>query len=165
MNEMWTTVCGTVVKDPIYRQTDGGLTIAKFRVATTPFAYSKSTGRVDGATSFVTVTCFRWLAENTGSSIGKGDPVIAYGKVSVNEYASKDGHVAHDMEIVASAMGHDLNRGTSAFRRGRAAVAAAPGAEATEAPEEAFADGLEGSFDDLPLEPAALADLPQADAA
>lgn len=165
MNEIWTTVCGNVVKDPIHRRTDDGLAIVKFRVATTPFSYSKSEGRVDGATSYVTVTCFRWLAENAGSCVAKGDPVVVFGKLSVNEYASKDGHVGHDTEIVASAIGHDLNRGTSAFRRGRAAAVVQAVAEVTEAPEEAFENEFEGSFDDLPLEPAALADLPEADAA
>lgn len=165
MNEIWTTVCGNVVKDPIHRRTEEGLAIVKFRVATTPFSYSKSEGRVDGATSYVTVTCFRWLAENAGGCVVKGDPVIVFGKLSVNEYEAKDGHVAHDTEIVASAIGHDLNRGTSAFRRGVRAVPARVADEVAVAPEEDLHGDFEDAFADQRVDPAALGDVAEADAA
>lgn len=117
MNEIWTTVCGNIATDPIHRRTDDGLPIVKFRIASTPFSYSQGQGFVNGTTSYLTVTCFRTLAENAGGSLAKGDPVFAFGKLQVREYETRDGRTGSDTEILAVTLGHDLTKGTSMFRR------------------------------------------------
>lgn len=145
MNEIWTTVCGNIVTDPTHRLTDDGLPIVKFRVASTPSVFKQGQGFVDGATSYLTVTCFRRLAENAGGSLSKGEPIIAFGRLRVREYQNKEGRTAYDTEIEAVAVGHDLSRGTAMFRRVSRAVAAAP--EPVAAPAAAYqgdADGFEG---------------------
>ena len=79
MNEIWTTVCGNIATDPVHRRTEDGLPIVRFRIASTPFKYAQGQGFVNGTTSYLTVTCFRSLAENAGGSVSKGDPVVAVG--------------------------------------------------------------------------------------
>jgi single-strand DNA-binding protein len=137
VNEIWTTVCGNIVSDPTHRQTEDGTPIVKLRVASTPFTFQKGHGWVDGTTSYLTVTCFRTLAENAGGSLAKGDPIFAFGKLQVREYETRDGRTVNDTEIVAVTVGHDLSRGTSMFRR-MARSASAP---------RARSEGDGGEFD------------------
>jgi single-strand DNA-binding protein len=151
MNEIWTTVCGNIVTEPSHRLTEAGLPIVKFRVASTPFTYQKGHGFVDGTTSYLTVTCFRQLADNASGSLFKGDPVVAFGRLRVREYEAKDGRTLYDTEIEAVAVGHDLARGTSAFRRvSRSAAAvgepAALDGSMIREPAELAAAGLGADF-------------------
>jgi single-strand DNA-binding protein len=122
--EIWTTVVGNVVTDPEYRYTEGGVPVVKFRMASTP-SWRGEGGWVDGETSFISVRAFRSLADNTASSIYKGQPVLAHGKLKVSEYVNREGRSVHDTQLEAQAIGHNLARGTSAFRRLKAGSAPA----------------------------------------
>ena len=46
---------------------------------------------VDGNTSFVTVICWRKLAENLATCLRKGDPVLVRGRLDVRSFTGKDG--------------------------------------------------------------------------
>lgn len=115
MNEIVTTLTGNLATDPRHVETDAGLHITTFRVAATE---RKRDGRtwVDGETSYVTVTCWRWLAQNAAASLRKGDPVFVSGSMRVRQW-EKDGRSGHTTEIDARVIGHDLNRGLSSFER------------------------------------------------
>jgi single-strand DNA-binding protein len=71
---------------------------------------------VDLETSFVTVVCFRSLADNVLTSIGKGDPVVVCGRLRVLE-RERDGRSSLTVQVDALAIGHDLNRGMTTFTR------------------------------------------------
>src|SRR5690606_20253686 len=53
---------------------------ASFRLAATP-RIRRGGGWIDGETNWITVVCFRALAQNVGSSVSKGDPVHVWGKL------------------------------------------------------------------------------------
>ncbi len=117
MNDVIVTVTGNVCHDVRHVVTEQGTHIASFRLASTPRRFDRHEGRwVDGETNYLTVTCWRHLAENVASSLGKGDPVIVVGRLQVRNW-ERDGMRGRSVEIDATAVGHDLTRGTSAFRR------------------------------------------------
>lgn len=144
MNETLVTVVGNVATQPEARQTATGVPVTRFRLATTERRYDRATERwADGQTSFYTVWAYRALGENVSASVGLGEPLIVQGRLRVNEWEDK-GQTRSTTVIDALAIGHDLSRGTSAFRRvararpelveGRQA-AAPPAAEESEVPE------------------------------
>jgi single-strand DNA-binding protein len=117
MSETLVTVVGNVATQPELRQTSTGVPVARFRVATTERRYDRSGDRwTDGHTSFYTVWAWRALGENVCGSIAMGEPVIIQGKLRITEREDK-GQSYLSASIDAVAVGHDLSRGTSAFRR------------------------------------------------
>lgn len=117
MNDTFLTIVGNVVDEPRQRQTNGGHAVTNFRVASTSRRYDRESGKfVDNSTLYVNVTCWRALAENVGLSLRKGQPVIVSGRYYQREY-TVDEQVKFSYELEASAVGHDLSRGTSAFTK------------------------------------------------
>jgi single-strand DNA-binding protein len=88
---------------------------ASFRLACTPRVW-RSGGWVDGETTWITVMCFRTLAENAAASIAKGDAVMVSGKLRTQVW-QRDGQTLERTVLEAQTIGHDLTRGTSAFRK------------------------------------------------
>jgi single-strand DNA-binding protein len=95
---------------------------ASFRLACTP-RIRRGGDWTDGETTWLTITCFRALAENAASSIRKGDPVLVVGRLRTQVW-SKDGVAQERTVLEALTIGHDLTRGTSAFNRSERAPAA-----------------------------------------
>ncbi|MEV6210328.1 single-stranded DNA-binding protein [Kitasatospora sp. NPDC051914] len=122
MNETLVTIVGNVASTVTYAQTPAGVPVANFRMATTERRFDRGSGDwVDGETTWVTVVAWRWLATNVVSSVNKGDPVVVSGRLRVREWG-EEGARRTAVEIDARSVGHDLTRGTSAFRwavRGR----------------------------------------------
>ncbi|MEV4611932.1 single-stranded DNA-binding protein [Kitasatospora sp. NPDC049258] len=117
MNETLVTMVGNVASVVSYAQTAAGVPVANFRMATTERRFDRGSGDwVDGDTSWVTVVAWRWLATNLVSSVSKGDPVVVSGRLRVKEWEEEERRRAV-VEIDARVVGHDLSRGTSAFRR------------------------------------------------
>lgn len=116
MNETLVTIVGNVASVVSYAQTTGGVPVANFRLAATERRYDRAVGDwVDGDTHWVTVVAWRWLATNLVSSLSKGDPVVVSGRLRIREWDEGGGRRC-GVEIDARSVGHDLNRGTSAFR-------------------------------------------------
>jgi len=117
MNEITMTLVGNVVDDPTVRTTGGGHKVANFRLASTPRRYDRESGQwVNMPTFFVTVSAWRALAENVEASIRKGQPIIVTGRYQTRTFQVNETiRVAHELE--ASAIGHDLNRGTASFSK------------------------------------------------
>lgn len=88
---------------------------ASFRLACTPRVLRNGQWG-DGETTWFTVMCFRSLAEHTAASIGKGDPIMVYGKLRTQAW-ERDGQSFERLVLEAKSIGHDLNRGTSAFKK------------------------------------------------
>jgi single-strand DNA-binding protein len=93
----------------------GNGTVSAFRLACTPRVRTKG-GWADGNTTWIEVSCFRLLAEHVAASVRKGDPVVVVGKLRTSVW-EKDGQTHERLALEADLVGHDLNRGTSAFRR------------------------------------------------
>ena len=88
---------------------------ASFRLACTP-RIRRAGDWTDGETTWLTVTCFRSLAEHAASSVCKGDPIVVVGRLRTQVW-TKDGVQQERTVLEASTIGHDLTKGTSAFNR------------------------------------------------
>jgi single-strand DNA-binding protein len=159
MSETYVTVVGNVATTPEHRVTQSGATLAKFRLATTPRRLDRTTGRWgDGPTSFYTVVCWRALADNVTSSVGKGDPVVVVGRLRVTSWDNErgSGTVA---EIEGVHVGHDLGKGIAMFRKIRTHRPAEPDRRAAhgggepgrgeEPVDRRVAAGIDAGSDDL----------------
>ena len=129
INEAQVFLAGYVAREPRFRITNRGISSVSLRVACTPRWVDRETGEwTDGETSFVTVLCWRTLADNVAKCLHKGEPVLVKGRLHVRPY-EKDGVSRLAVEIEATSVGHDLARGVASFQRPRrpAAENAAPG--------------------------------------
>ncbi|MGV9554804.1 single-stranded DNA-binding protein [Streptomyces sp. NPDC003401] len=132
MNETMVCAVGNVATQPVYRELPGGPS-ARFRLAVTSRYWDREKNIwADGHTNFFTVWANRQLAANAAASLNVGEAVIVQGRLKVRAEA-REGQNRTSADIDAVAIGHDLARGTSAFRRAArpepatgAAVAGAP---------------------------------------
>ncbi|MFI2367046.1 single-stranded DNA-binding protein [Streptomyces sp. NPDC018833] len=141
MNDTVVTVVGNVATNVEYRETaTGGM--ARFRFAVPSRRWDRQSGNwTDGPTSFYTVFAWRSLAANLAASVSVGEPLVVHGRLKVRE-EDGEGRRRTFVDIDALAAGHDLTRGTAAFRRvtrGEQVPAAARRAEPGEA------DGASGA--------------------
>ncbi|MER7753112.1 single-stranded DNA-binding protein [Kitasatospora sp. NPDC097643] len=116
MNETQVTVMGNVASEVSYGETGSGVPMANFRLGCTERRYDRQRECwIDGETQWLTVTAWRALAVNLIGSLAKGDPVLVSGRLRVREWGEGEQRRTR-VEIDARSVGHDLTRGTSAFR-------------------------------------------------
>jgi single-strand DNA-binding protein len=117
MNETFVTLTGWLGGDVQLRE-PAGVPVASFRVASTPRRYQRKTDTWEnGATQWYSVNAWRGLATNCEQSLRRGDPVVVHGKLTIRVWINKSGVEVTTFEVEAAFVGHDLNRGTSAFQR------------------------------------------------
>jgi len=121
VNDTMVTLVGNAATAVEHRQTAAGVTVARFRLAATSRRWDKAQERwTDGETSFYTVRSWRGLADNVAASVAVGEPLIVQGRLRLREGEQppeKGGQRWFSAEVDAVAIGHDLTRGTAAFRR------------------------------------------------
>ena len=88
---------------------NNGVPIASFRLAHTP-RVRRNGEWADAATTWITVTCFRTLAENVKASLHKGQPVLVAGRLRTNVW-TKEGVTYERLMLEATSVGHDLSAG------------------------------------------------------
>ncbi|MEU9183292.1 single-stranded DNA-binding protein [Streptomyces sp. NPDC048484] len=116
MNETMVCVVGNVATQPVFRETAAGAS-ARFRLAVTQRYWDREKNAwKDGHTNFFTVWANRVLATNVQASVSLGEPLVVRGRLKVRS-EQRDGQSWSGADIEASAIGHDLARGTAAFRR------------------------------------------------
>ncbi|GAA3527368.1 MULTISPECIES: single-stranded DNA-binding protein [Streptomyces] len=148
MNETIVCAVGNVATQPVYRELATGPS-ARFRLAVTSRYLDRGKNEwTDGHTNFFTVWANRQLATNTAASLNVGDPVVVQGRLKVRSEV-REGQSWTSADIDALAIGHDLARGTSAFRRASrpdTAAAAAPSQPEPdwETPAPAHAESQQG---------------------
>jgi single-strand DNA-binding protein len=117
MNDIITTVIGNAVTDVSLRVTTTGTSVASFRIASNSRRFDKSTNSwIDQEPSYLSITAWSQLAENVALSVHKGQPLVVTGKLKVRQWQDAD-KSGINVEIDATAIGHDLNRGTSEFTK------------------------------------------------
>ncbi|GGL70129.1 single-stranded DNA-binding protein 1 [Streptomyces fumigatiscleroticus] len=149
---------GNVATQPVYRELSGGPS-ARFRLAVTSRYWDREKSAwTDGHTNFFTVWSNRQLATHAMASLTVGDPVMVQGRLKVRTDV-REGQSWTSADIDAVAIGHDLARGTSAFRRANRPEAAGspsqPGPD-WETPAGASADAPPGRPPGQRPEPAAV---------
>jgi single-strand DNA-binding protein len=120
MRETLVTVVGTLVSDMRPRRVgpDGTL-VLNFRIASNERRFDKtSESWVDGESLYLSVNCWRRLAENAASLV-KGDPVIVSGKLRTREWTTEQGERRSVVELEANAVGPDLARCAATVRKQR----------------------------------------------
>jgi single-strand DNA-binding protein len=154
VNESTFSVTGYVASEPHRALTPTGVPTMTMRLAWTPRKYnSASGGWSDEPSCFVTVKCWRSLAENAYLSLRKGMPVLVSGTLRIREYEGKDGNRRTAVDIHANAIGHDLSRGIATFEK----LHRTQGQQAGSQPaEDESVEPAAGSGDD----PATVADHP-----
>ncbi|MEU5885864.1 single-stranded DNA-binding protein [Streptomyces sp. NPDC047461] len=116
MNETIVGVVGNVATQPVFRETENGSS-ARFRMAVTARYLDREKNEwKDGHTNFFTVWANRQLAANVAACLSVGEPVIVHGRLKIRTDAH-DGKNWTSADIDAVAIGHDMARGTSMFRR------------------------------------------------
>ncbi|MFF5275660.1 single-stranded DNA-binding protein [Streptomyces sp. NPDC000133] len=138
MNETVVTLVGNAATGVEFRETaTGGM--ARFRLAVTARRWDREKQVwTDGHTSFYTVWAWRTLASNLAGSVAVGEPLLVHGRLKVRE-EERDGQRRTFVDIEALAVGHDLTRGTAAFRRvvrGDPTLTAGPGGRGGPVEEE-----------------------------
>ena len=125
INDAQVFLSGYVAREPRFRITANGISNVSMRVAYTPRRVDRETGEwTDGTTSFVSVVCWRTLADNVAKCLHKGEPVVVKGRLQVRPY-EKDGVSRLAVEVEATSVGHDLAHGVASFQRPRRPVAQA----------------------------------------
>ena len=134
-NDPQVYMTGYLVQEPSLKKLAGDVSVAKLRIAYTARRQNRETGEwSDGATTFVNVQCWRHLADNVTTCLRKGEPVLVMGRLRIRHYDDTEGKSRVAVEIDATSVGHDLNRGVAHFFRasravGRTAAAAAAAGE------------------------------------
>ncbi|AJE85583.1 single-strand DNA-binding protein [Streptomyces albus] len=145
MNETTVSVVGNVATAPVYRETATG-PVTRFRIAATSRYHDPAKDAwVDGHTNFYTVWARRALGVNAAASLGLGEPVVVQGRLKVRS-EDRGGQHWSSVDIEATAIGHDLARGTAAFRRARPEYAGGQQPQQTQQPQQAMAtwQGVKG---------------------
>ncbi|MZE49315.1 single-stranded DNA-binding protein [Streptomyces sp. SID5477] len=126
MNETMICAVGNVATQPVFRDLANGPS-ARFRLAVTARYWDREKSAwTDGHTNFFTVWANRQLATNASASLAVGDPVVVQGRLKVRTDV-REGQSRTSADIDAVAIGHDLARGTAAFRRtGRTEASTSP---------------------------------------
>lgn len=128
MNETMICAVGNVATQPVYRELATGASV-RFRLAATARYLDREKNEwTDGHTNFFTVWANRQLATNVSGSVNVGDPVVVHGRLKVRSEVREGQPAWTSADIDAVAIGHDLARGTSAFRRTQRPEGAAAGA-------------------------------------
>jgi single-strand DNA-binding protein len=125
MNAIHVTVPGRIATKPERLSSKNGVGV-RFRIASTERYFNRAAEEWNEADPvYLTVTCWRQLAENVLLSLRVGDPVIVHGKLT-NPSFERDGRVERRLELSAGAVGPDLRWSTAVVTRTRAAAAGAP---------------------------------------
>jgi single-strand DNA-binding protein len=112
------TVVGKIVTDIETRVTQMGHKVADFRLASQERNYDKEQDLwVDGNRMYLTVVCWRNIADHVTESLRKGDQVVVHGRMRIRVFLSREGVQRTDLEVEAKAIGPDLSLHTVTVNR------------------------------------------------
>lgn len=111
MHQINVSLIGVAVSDVRAATTESGHAVARFRLVSRPRKFDSATGAfIDLDPSFVTILCWRHLADHVAASVRKGDQVVVTGRMRVREW-EQQGRSRVSVEVEAHSVGLDLNRG------------------------------------------------------
>jgi single-strand DNA-binding protein len=116
-NDTLITVIGNLTQDPELRFLPNGAAVCNVNIASTPRAFDKNTNEwKDGDTLFLRGSVWRQAAENTASSLSKGDRVIVQGRLVQRPY-EKDGEKRSSYELQIEEIGPSLTFATASVQK------------------------------------------------
>ncbi|MFI5959614.1 single-stranded DNA-binding protein [Cryptosporangium sp. NPDC051539] len=108
------TLVGNLVDDPELRFTPSGAAVAKFRIASTPRTYDRTSGEwKDGESLFLTCNVWRQAAENVAESLQRGMRVIIQGRLKQRSYETREGEKRTVFEVEVDEVGPSLRSATA----------------------------------------------------
>jgi single-strand DNA-binding protein len=122
-NEAHFSVIGFVATQPRGGYTKSGSRSVSMRVGWTPRTFDRDTGEwADQPSSFITVQCYKRVAEHAAVCLRRGDPIVLRGTLRVREWVDQTGLRRSSVEVHADSIGHDLSRGITMFSKAPAQV-------------------------------------------
>ncbi len=94
------TLIGNLGKDPECQTLEGGITVAKFSIATTE-SYKDKEGNAQTETEWHSVVAWRNLADVASKYLNKGSHIYIEGKLKNRSYEDKTGVKKYVTEIIA----------------------------------------------------------------
>jgi single-strand DNA-binding protein len=117
VNDIYVTLSGNVTDDPRQYTFKDGSRVTSIRLAVNRRVLDQQTNTWQTReTTFYTVRCYRGLADNVHQSIGKGHPVVVYGRLRIKQFR-RDEEQRFWAEIEAISVGHDLKWGITTFEK------------------------------------------------
>jgi single-strand DNA-binding protein len=108
------TIIGNLVDDPELRFTPNGAAVAKFRVASTPRTFDRTTNEwKDGESLFLSCAVWRQAAENAAETLTKGMRVIVQGRLKQRSYEDREGVKRTVFELDVEEIGPSLRNATA----------------------------------------------------
>ncbi|MFE2243883.1 single-stranded DNA-binding protein [Streptomyces virginiae] len=115
------TIVGNLVDDPELRFTPAGAAVCKFRVASTPRIFNKTTNQwEDGDSLFLTCSVWRQAAENAAETLGRGMRVIVQGRLKQRSYEDREQVKRTVYELDVDEVGPSLLRASAVVTRNTA---------------------------------------------
>ena len=112
------TVIGNLTDDPELRFTPSGAAVAKFRVASTPRFFDKSSSEwKDGEPLFLSCTVWRQAAEHVAGSLQRGARVIVSGRLRQRSYETREGEKRTVIELEVDEIGPSLRYATAKVQK------------------------------------------------
>lgn len=144
MNETTLTIVGNLTAEPELRQTNSGVAVASFTVASTPRNFDRQANEwKDGDALFMRCSAWRDLATNITASLTKGSRVIVTGRLQQRSYQDREGNNRVSLELQVDEVGPSLKYATAQVVRGDRSGgggAPVPAPAGTAAPATASAD-------------------------
>ncbi|MEG0789130.1 MAG: single-stranded DNA-binding protein [Alistipes sp.] len=95
---------GNVGVDPEVRTTEGGIKVARVRLATTERLFDKQTNETKEHTEWHTITLWRGLADVVDKYVRKGSQIYVEGRLRTREWTDKENVKRYTTEIMADTM-------------------------------------------------------------
>ncbi|MDR0788585.1 MAG: single-stranded DNA-binding protein [Bifidobacteriaceae bacterium] len=144
-NDIVITIVGNLAGDPDLRYTNSNVPYCNFTVASTPSVFNSNTNSWDNGTT-VWMRCVAWreIAENIQKSLTKGTRVIVQGRMTENEWQTKEGETRRDKQLTVIDAGPSLFRAVTNVEKttSNSPAQAAPVQSAPAAPAAPAADGV-----------------------
>lgn len=115
-----------VVNDPELRFSPSGVAVGNFRIVCSSRKKNENDEWVDDKTLWLSVTCFKQLAENCAESLRKGDLVSVTGKLQTDEWESEGGEKRSRTVIIADGVAASLRFRTITHGAGQAERSTSP---------------------------------------
>ena len=111
------TLTANLTADPELRFTPAGAAVASFRVASNDRYQDRNGEWVDAEPTYLSVTCWRALAEHCAETLHKGDQVVVTGRLQGRSYETEDGQKRNVNEVTADSVGVSLAFATATVTR------------------------------------------------
>lgn len=111
MQDITVTAVGNLTAEPQLRVVGSGAQVCSFRIGITPRHRDRASGEwVDGTSMFLSVSCWRRMAQNAHATLHKGDRVFVTGRLRQRSYTTQLGEERTAWEVDAELVAPDLGR-------------------------------------------------------